>query len=423
MTWLGMLAVLGLIAYFLYTQTDFIKEALLAVKDAHPGWVIACIVASFASMLSFAGVQWTLLRAAGVNSPFKRNVSIVFASNALSGSVPGGPVLGTALTYRETKRLGATTIIAAWQLVVSGVLATVGLALLGLGGFVFLGTTTNPVVLVASLVGLFGLLLVVHWAMKNPEKIEDKVLPVLVWWADKRHKDPTPSVRRLRTTMRQMKAVELQPSELAKAFGWSLFNWITDIACMGFAAYAVGARPSIAGMSIAYVTGKIVGSAPVTPGGLGTVDGALVWALTISGLTAASSLATVLIYRLISFLLMILIGWILVVVLFQGATHDTSFVAEYEEETEKTTGPSMSAFEQAAARHRRTQEKFDRQRAEREREAQEAAEIQQAIDNVRNGAAAKKAQKNQRNNGSGASEEGASGEGTTGEDATAASPE
>lgn len=393
--WVGMLLVLAIVCYFLYTQTDFIKEAFAAVCKANPWWVVACIAASFASMLSFAAVQWTLLRAAGVQSPFGRNVAIVFASNALSGSIPGGPVLGTALTYRETKRLGASTIIAAWQLVVSGVLATVGLALLGLGGFIFLGTTTNPLVLVASLVGLFALLFVVHWAMKHPDKIEGKVLPILVWWADKRHKDPTPSVRRLHNTLQQVKAVDLRPLDLTKAFGWSLFNWITDIACMGFAAYAVGAKPGVAGMAIAYVTGKIVGSAPVTPGGLGTVDGALVWALTISGLTAANSLATVLIYRLISFVLIVLIGWVLVLVLFRGATHDTSFVAEYEKETDPvgTTPPNiaeLSDFERVALQHRQTQEKFDRLKEERAKKASEDAQIQEAIDRVRQNGAAKK---------------------------------
>ena len=388
--WIGMCLVLGLVGYFLYNQTDFIKEALAAVAKANPWWIVACIVASFASMLSFTGVQWTLLRAAGVHSPFSRNTAIVFASNALSGSIPGGPVLGTALTYRETKRLGASTIIAAWQLVVSGVLATVGLALLGLGGFVFLGTTTNPFVLVASLVGLFALLFIVHWAMKNPDKIEGKLLPILVWWADKRHKDPTPSVRRLHNTLQQVEAVELKPSELAKAFGWSLFNWITDIACMGFAAYAVGAKPGVAGMAIAYVTGKIVGSAPVTPGGLGTVDGALVWALTIGGLTAANSLATVLIYRLISFVLMVLIGWILVFVLFKGATHDTSFVTEYEDEIDPDAATDLSDFELAAQRHRQTQEKFDKRKAERAKAASEDAHIREVINRVRRNGAAKK---------------------------------
>lgn len=331
--WLAMMMLMLVGLYQLHLHTPYVREALSAVGSAHPGWVAGCLVASALSMLSFAGVQHTLLGAAGVKSRLSRNLVIVLASNALSGSIPGGPVLGTALTYRETRKLGASPVVAGWQLVISGILATLGLVLLGLGGFVFLGTITSPVVLVLSLISLVAVFAVVQWMVTHPHLIEKRIHPILVWIWRKRRKDPSTVVTALHRTITQAEAVKVPLPKLGAAFAWSLFNWVADVACMGCAAYAVGARPTVGGMAIAYVSGKVVGSAPITPGGMGTVDGTLTWALTLGGLTGADSLATVLIYRLISFGLVVAIGWILVGVLFRGATQDSSLLETFTKET------------------------------------------------------------------------------------------
>ena len=383
--WLSSFVVLIIVVvvlFVLYQQTSFLKEAFAAIRTANYWWVAACTAASFASMLSFAAVQWTLLRAAGVRSPFWKNTAIVFASNALSGSIPGGPVLGTALTFRETRRLGASTIVATWQLVVAGVLATAGLTILGLGGVVFVGTTSNPYLLTAALIALVAVLFVLQWAMRNPQHIEGRLRPVVQWVQQKRRKDPEPALDKLHSTIEQMKAVELSHLELLKAFGWSLFNWVADVACMGCAAYAVGARPSVGGMAIAYVSGKIIGTAPVTPGGFGTVDGTLIWALTLGGLTAANSLATVLVYRLISFALMVLIGWLLVLVLFRGSEKTSALVSGYAETAEELGYENATTLTGSIrARHRVVQEKFDKERrdhAAAQQAADERAASQQA---------------------------------------------
>ena len=52
------------------------------------------------------------------------------------------------------------------------------------------------------------------------------------------------------------------------AFSWSLFNWIADVACLAFAAYAAGGKPSLAGLTVAYAAARAVGSIPLMPGGL-----------------------------------------------------------------------------------------------------------------------------------------------------------
>ena len=108
----------------------------------------------------------------------------------------------------------------------------------------------------------------------------------------------------------QAEAVEMTGSQLARAFAWSLLNWVADIGCLWAAAEVVGVQHSAGGLCIAYVTGKIVGTAPITPGGLGTVEFALITAMTAGGRTAAEAFAAVFVYRVVSFVLVALAGWV-----------------------------------------------------------------------------------------------------------------
>jgi len=79
------------------------------------------------------------------------------------------------------------------------------------------------------------------------------------------------------------------------AFGWSLFNWIADVACLAFAAYAAGGKPSLAGVRVAYAAARAVGSIPLMPGGLLVVEAVLVPGLVSSGMTLAAAISAMLI--------------------------------------------------------------------------------------------------------------------------------
>ncbi len=73
--------------------------------------------------------------------------------------MPGGPVLSATFIYRQQRIWGASPVVASWQLVMSGVLQVVGLALLGLGGAFLLGASKNPLSLIFTLGGFVALLL------------------------------------------------------------------------------------------------------------------------------------------------------------------------------------------------------------------------------------------------------------------------
>ncbi|MGW6267044.1 hypothetical protein, partial [Cellulosimicrobium funkei] len=65
-------------------------------------------------------------------------VAVVYGATAMSVTLPAGQVFSTAFTYRQTRRWGASPVVASWQLVFSGVVSAAGLALIGV-----LGTTPH----------------------------------------------------------------------------------------------------------------------------------------------------------------------------------------------------------------------------------------------------------------------------------------
>ncbi|WP_234786520.1 lysylphosphatidylglycerol synthase transmembrane domain-containing protein, partial [Mycolicibacter sinensis] len=113
-----------------------------------------------------------------------------------------------------------------------------------------------------------------------------------------------------RRLLGQLESVSLGRRELSTAFGWSVFNWVADVACLACAAYAAGGRASVAGLTVAYAAARAAGTLPLMPGGLLVVEAVLVPGLVSSGMTLPDAISAVLIYRMISWLLVSAVGWV-----------------------------------------------------------------------------------------------------------------
>lgn len=310
----GLLVLLTVEAFVLWPS---LSKAWRDLSELHWGWVAACIVAQAASMSSFGRVQKVLLGAAGVKISQLKSLSVIYASTAMSLTLPAGQVFSTAFTYRRTRRWGASPVVASWQVAMSGVLAAAGLAVLGVGGALFVGTAVNPFTLIFSVLGLIAMLYAGRYVASHPDSLEDLGRWALRGynWVRSKHEDQ--GVERWRAIIKQLESVQMSNKHTAEAFGWSFYNWVADIACLGFACLAVGADPGLAGLAIAYAAAKAVGAIPLAPGGLVFVEGTLIAALAASGIPNSKAVAAVLIYRLVSFILVAIVGWIIFIVMYR----------------------------------------------------------------------------------------------------------
>jgi hypothetical protein len=314
-------AVLGLALIVLAVEAslvwDQLAKAWMSLLSANWWWVLAAVAAAVLSMHSFAQIQRTLLRSAGVIVHQWRSEAAFYAGNALSTTMPGGPVLSATFVYRQQRSWGASPVVASWQLVMSGALQVVGLALLGLGGAFLLGAKNNPFSLLFTLGGFVALLLLAQAVATRPELIDGIGVRVLGWVNSVRAKPPETGLRKWRETLAQLESVSLNRRELGVAFSWSLFNWVADVACLAFAAYAAGGTPSLAGLTVAYAAARAVGAIPLMPGGLLVVEAVLVPGLVSSGMTLPDAISAMLIYRLVSWIFISAIGWVVFFFMFR----------------------------------------------------------------------------------------------------------
>ena len=309
---------------------DQLAKAWMRLLSANWWWVLAAVAAAMLSMHSFAQIQRTLLRSAGVVVHQWRSEAAFYAGNALSTTMPGGPVLSATFVYRQQRSWGASPVVASWQLVMSGALQVVGLALLGLGGAFLLGAKNNPFSLLFTLGGFVALLLLAQAVATRPELIDGIGVRVLGWVNSARGKPPETGLVKWRETLDQLESVSLNRRELAVAFSWSFFNWVADVACLAFAAYAAGGKPSLAGLTVAYAAARAVGSIPLMPGGLLVVEAVLVPGLVSSGMTLPNAISAMLIYRLVSWIFISSIGWVVFFFMFrtEGALDPDAVVDE-----------------------------------------------------------------------------------------------
>jgi uncharacterized protein (TIRG00374 family) len=173
-----------------------------------------------------------------------------------------------------------------------------------------LGASKNPLSLIFTLGGFIALLLLAQAVASHPDLIDGIAVRLLTWFNQLLGKPVDTGVDMWREHLHQLESVSLSRRDLTVAFSWSLFNWAADVACLAFAAYAAGGRPSLAGLTVAYAAARAVGSIPLMPGGLLVVEAVLVPGLVSSGMTLAAAISAMLIYRLISWIFIAAIGWV-----------------------------------------------------------------------------------------------------------------
>jgi uncharacterized protein (TIRG00374 family) len=106
-------------------------------------------------------------------------------------------------------------------------------------------------------------------------------------------------------------AVRLGRREVVRILMWGSLNWLFDCACFAMMFLAVDAAIPWKGLLLAYGAGQLAANLPFTPGGLGVVEGSITIALVAFGGSQVSTVDAVLMYRVISFWLVLLVGWVL----------------------------------------------------------------------------------------------------------------
>jgi hypothetical protein len=121
--------------------------------------------------------------------------------------------------------------------------------------------------------------------------------------------DSTATIARI---MAWMTAVRLSWGQIGWIVWWGTANWLLDCACFVMMFRAIDAPVPWAGLLLAYGAGQLAATLPITPGGLGVVEGSITVALVAFGGAETSTVDAVLLYRLISFWFILVLGWLFI---------------------------------------------------------------------------------------------------------------
>jgi uncharacterized protein (TIRG00374 family) len=277
------------------------------------------------SLIAFARVQQIILRAAGVRIRNASMMATTFAGNAISVSLPLiGPGAATAFTFGRFRKVGDDAGSAGWALVISGLISSLiwgamlatAAAVSGDYAATVGGAIGGAVLLVGVMVAALSARLphvrkvTTGWVLRLVQVSRRMTgLPV---------GDPDDLINR---ALDRLLAGRMSLGQWTQAVGLSVVNWLASVGCLVAAILAVGANVPWTKLLLIYCAGAAASSFNLTPGGLGVVEGVLSAGLVAAGIGSDIALGSVLIFRLVTFWLVVLVGWIIFVMLRRATRH------------------------------------------------------------------------------------------------------
>jgi putative heme transporter len=263
-----------------------------------------------ASLVAFARLQRWLLHEGGVDVGLVPMVQITLAGNALAMSLPGGAAWAAAWAFGQLRRRGADRVLAGWVVLVAGALASYALFMILVVGALVAGSK-GPVASVRPLlIALASIPFVVAGVALAARRF-----PVVhrLTAAGRRGIEALPEGERICALLQRTweRLLTVRPSGTAwlEAFGLGALNWLENCGCLVACIWAVHGSIPWHGILVAYALAQVTASIPITPGGIGVVEGSLTALLVAYGMPTNVALASVLLYRAVSFWGLVPVGW------------------------------------------------------------------------------------------------------------------
>ena len=321
----GALLIAATFAYFLPTIADY-RDVWGVVKELSWTWIAALLTAAVLNVLTFAPPWLVLLP--GLR--FWPTLMMTQAATTLSIVVPGGAAVGIASVYGMLRRSGfrpaavtrTVTLVSLWNQLTNLVYPILALFLLTMAGEETAVLATAAFVGVAILGVVIAALVLVLYSRRMAGEIGDAAARAATWIRSRLRRDAVawggPSFERFRDDV-----VELLRSR------WHLLTLTTFVGSLTvFAVLLVSLRAlqvpaaevSVVEAFAAWSLARLLGSIPITPGGIGVVELSLTATLIGFGGNNAGVVAAVLVYRFLTMVPTLVAGLIAVATWrFQGA--------------------------------------------------------------------------------------------------------
>lgn len=307
--WVVEIAVLVAAALFVIRRAgNSIGQIGTIFGHLHWHWLLVSVAAECGSIAALSWLQERLLRAADVEVTVKDLLPVTAASNAVAQSLPAGILFAEGYSFRQYQRLGAGRASGIWAELSAGALAAAALAGVAVAGAVIVGDGLRTKLLPPLAFVLAGALVAAALFRRAP------LLGTLIGKILRRSERILPSslCRHLRTAedaVNEMTGFQPSWALWATCLAAAILNWGMDAVVLVMGLLTVGGPVPWRGLLLCYAAAQLLVELPITPGGLGLVEGGLVEVLTRFHVSVTRATAGTLMYRAISYWLLLIIGW------------------------------------------------------------------------------------------------------------------
>jgi putative heme transporter len=309
----GGVLIVATFAYFLPTIADY-RDVWQVVKALSWEWIVALLAVAAGNVLTFAPPWLVLLP--GLR--FWPTLMMTQAATALSIVVPGGAAVGIATAYGMLRRWGfapsavarSVTLVSVWNQLANLAYPILALFLLTRAGEETAVLATAAFVGVAILGVAVGALALVLYSNRMAEEIGELAARASSWVRARFHRDPVGwggrSFERFRIDVVDVLERRWHVLTLA-TFAGSLTVFVVllvSLRALQVPSAEVSAVEAFAAWSLA----RILGSIPITPGGIGFIELSLTAALIGFGGNNAGVVAAVLVYRVLTMVPTLVLG-------------------------------------------------------------------------------------------------------------------
>ncbi len=300
--------VLAAAALFVLRRAGNLGAVSATFDRLHWHWLLVSVGAEVGSITMLSWLQQRLLRVGNLPVTVRNLLPVTMASNAVAQSLPVGTLFAEGYAFRQYQRLGASRALGIWAELSAGALAAAGLAAVAVAGAAVVGPGLRWTLLPVLAFVLAGALVAAALFRRAP--LLGALLGRLLRSAERRLPDRL--CRPLRSAQRATTEMEnFRPSSglWLVCLAAAALNWCLDAVVLVMGLLTVGGPVPWRGVLLCYAAAQLLVELPITPGGLGLVEGGLVEVLIRFHVAASRATAATLVYRAVSYWLLVLVGW------------------------------------------------------------------------------------------------------------------
>ncbi|MDO8390665.1 MAG: lysylphosphatidylglycerol synthase transmembrane domain-containing protein [Actinomycetota bacterium] len=289
-----------------------VRRSAGELRHVSPWLLLLGLGLEIAALYSYSLLTRAALGDAGHMVSSRRLFRIQMSTKALSSIVPGGSAAGSALGYRLMTMSGIPGPDAGFAL------ATAGLGSAVMLNFVFWAALmvsipirgVNAGYVSAAIAGI--VLMVVAGGLVigllEGQRTADRVIR---WIARRLRLSEDRASAGVGQVAGRLEDLVADRRVLLRVAGWAAANWLLDAAALWVFLRAFGASTDIDALLVAFGLVNVLAVIPITPGGLGIIDGGLPLALAGFGLTKVTAVLGTATYRLAQYFFPIFLGGLL----------------------------------------------------------------------------------------------------------------